>query len=381
MQTLSSLLGTLVTLAAPALAASSEFVEEFEGGSNVGGWAWGTGGESFSPLNGNPGAFLQDLTLVSCCPMLITAVQGGPSPFTGDYRAMGVTSVGVDLVTLDADFGVSGRPLTAILWNDNGTPANQNDDWGAYFIGDKDLPNPGVPIDGRTPAGWTSYDFEVDAASDAAPPGWTLFGGHTWSELVTDVDALGFYYGIPGQIYLIFAWDVGADNARIQFPDCNQNGVPDASEIASGQVPDLDGDGVPDPCQPLSGDVASLSVGAGGAQQLALLAGAEHVGALYLVLGTLSGTSPGLPVGDLVLPLQLDPYFLLTLTALSASPLTQSFGILAAPDGSASASFALPAGAPSPLVGAVANHAYVVLDPLTGAVEDVSNAFPVSFLP
>ena len=36
------------------------------------------------------------------------------SIFTGDYAAKGVTELGIDLITLDADFGVSGRPLTLI---------------------------------------------------------------------------------------------------------------------------------------------------------------------------------------------------------------------------------------------------------------------------
>ncbi|MHC5210558.1 MAG: hypothetical protein ACYTG2_07565 [Planctomycetota bacterium] len=210
-------------LVVPA-AGQQSFTEEFSGGSNVGAWQWGTGNETISPLNGNPGAYLKDLTLVSCCPRARTG-PGTTSPYTGDYRTRGVTALGIDLITLAADFGVGNRPLTLMLLNDNGTPFNGNDDWGVYFIGDKDIPDAGVPID--TPAGWTSFDFAVDALADTMPAGWTKWqpgaapgGNFTWPQIMADVDTVQYFYGDPTLIYLVFGWDVGLDNPRISEGAC-----------------------------------------------------------------------------------------------------------------------------------------------------------------
>jgi hypothetical protein len=200
-------------------AGGTTFVETFEEGSNEGAWSWGTGNESISPLNGNPGAFLQDLTLSSCCPAASTAL-GTNSAFTGNYRARGVSSVGIDLITLDASSGVGGRPLSVILVNDSGTPGDFDDDLGAFFIGDTNIPDPGVP--GLTPAGWTSFDFDIPGAATTLPSGWQTFDENglgandaVWNAVIADVDELQFFYGDPTQVFLFLSWDVGLDNPRI----------------------------------------------------------------------------------------------------------------------------------------------------------------------
>lgn len=209
-------------LAAPAAVSQSGFVEGFDGGSNEGEWSWGTGNQSISPLNGNPGAYLQDLTLFSAQPTLGTA-GGVASVFTGDYRARKVTSVGIDLITLSKQFAVeSNRFVTLVLLDDNGTPANPNDDRGAYFTSDDLVPDAGVPIDAA--AGWTSYDIAVDSQAVTLPAGWQAitFGppALSWSELMSGVDIVEFWYGEPGTIFLFDSWDVGADNARIATATC-----------------------------------------------------------------------------------------------------------------------------------------------------------------
>jgi len=211
-------------------ATAQVFVEGFGGGSNTGGWSWGTGNQSTTPVNGNPGAFLQDLTLVTCCPTLSTA-PGASSVFTGNYRTKNVSSVGIDLITLDADFSVGGRPLTVMLVNDNGTPSSGIDDYGAYFIGSVNVPDAGVPA---FAAGWTSFDFPIESQANTLPAGWVLYRAdgdpptHDWREVVSDVDRLQYFYGDPTLIFLVFGWDVGADNARIAMAGViprNGNGV------------------------------------------------------------------------------------------------------------------------------------------------------------
>ena len=211
-------LALVVAVVGSAVGAET-FVETFDDQSNVGAWWWGTGNEVIIEVNGHPGAYLQDLTLSSCCPMVSSGL-GVESEFTGDYRAMGVTTVGLDLITLDADFYAGGRMLTVMLFNDNDTPGNVNDDWGAYFIGDVAVPLPGV-CRGGDPICWTPYEFTIDSQADDTPEGWVLFnanggpGGVDWVEVISDVDVLGFNYGDPTLIYIFDGWDVGLDNVTI----------------------------------------------------------------------------------------------------------------------------------------------------------------------
>ena len=124
-----------------------------------------------------------------------------------------------------------------------------------------------------------------------------MFGPGTWSDLITDVDQVDFFYGDPTSIFLFLSWDVGLDNARITFADCNGNQLPDSDDIQSGFSLDLDLDGTPDECQPLSADTASISLSSGGAQNLAIDAGAAVGGDTYWVFGSATGTSPGVNFG------------------------------------------------------------------------------------
>jgi hypothetical protein len=244
-------------------------VEDFESLTNPYGWSWGTGNETIFAVNGNPDAFLADLSLFSAHPILFTA-PGVPTPFTGDYRSRGVTNVGVDLITLDTDFGIGFRPLTLLLTNDRGTPGDYDDDLWAWFVGAKEIPQPGVPeVGGGTPAGWATFDFEIPSASTTVPAGWEIFEmpgmtpDEVWNGVITDVDTVEFWYGVPGTIFPFLSWDVGADNVRIAASppppalpgDLNGDGVLDAQDVmilvqqfgpCDGCPADLNRDGVVD---------------------------------------------------------------------------------------------------------------------------------------
>ena len=165
--------------------------------------------------------------------------------------------------------------------------------------------------------------------------------------------------------------------------DCNNNGVEDACDIAIGNSLDLDANGAPDECEPplLGADAIQMSVAQGGTQSFFLEAGAAWAGAPYFLLGTLSGTSPGLQLGALWLPLNPDTYTNLSLSQPNTPPLANSSGALDA-GGSATASFSLGAGSAPGLVGLTAHHAYVVFDPAAGfAIGLASNPAPLAFLP
>jgi len=171
------------------------------------------------------------------------------------------------------------------------------------------------------------------------------------------------------------------DIAQGTSPDCNANLVPDECDLAGGASQDLDCNLVPDECQAaltLTVAPCEVSVSAGGTQALSLSPGAAHDFQLYFLLGSASGTSPGIPVDGVVLPLNIpDPYFSFTLNSPNTTLLSQSFGVLLG-GGAATASFNIPAGvAPASLVGVTLNHAYLVFDS-SAAVVLASNPAPVT---
>jgi hypothetical protein len=130
----------------------------------------------------------------------------------------------------------------------------------------------------------------------------------------------------------------------------------------------------------LVGLPTELSVGAGGTQAWSLDAGVAQAGRYYAVLGSASGTEPGIDLDGELLPLAVDAYTDFTLTNANQGPLQQSFGLLDGA-GTASAAFVLPAGGDPGLVGLELHHAFPVLDLVGGSVTFASNAVPLRFVP
>jgi choice-of-anchor B domain-containing protein len=165
----------------------------------------------------------------------------------------------------------------------------------------------------------------------------------------------------------------------VDCPDCNGNGVADGVDVLQGAA-DLDGDYIPDDCEPLVAAPASISLGTGGVQSFNLNAGGGAAFSVYALLGSGSGTSPGVTLAPgVVLPLVPDAFTNLSLVGANAPPYGSNVGTLDI-NGKASASLTLPAGAPSSLVGLVLNHAYVTLD-VIGQADYASNAVSLELLP
>ena len=91
-------------------------------------------------------------------------------------------------------------------------------------------------------------------------------------------------------------------------------------------------------------------------KKLDLSASPANAGAIYFLLGTISGTTPGQLLGDSLLPLNLDGYFLYTLLNPGKPPLQSSLGFLDA-NGSATAFF-------SPVCRALARRSERVFCPI-----------------
>ena len=111
----------------------------------------------------------------------------------------------------------------------------------------------------------------------------------------------------------------------------------------------------------LTASPATVSIATGGTQAFALDAGNHHAGKLYWILGSVSGTSPGVSVGPVNIPLNPDVYTEITIAAANSTVLTNTMGTL---DGSGwgSASFNMPKTV-SAAIGLKLYHAYLVYDP------------------
>lgn len=211
-------------LAAFAVAAEVRVTttETFESGSNQGGWTWGSNNGYLVDVNGNPGWYFRDPGLVTFTPRASTSF-GVESVFTGDYKARNVDSVGIDMAISFVRGAVSGRTVTLILLNDNGTPDDLRDDWGAFKVTDLPIPPTGVVgINGSEDIlQWTGYDIAVPSRSATLPEGWSwisrgyLRRNGSWARLMGDVDHVGFMFGDPAVLYPLFFWDVAMDNPRI----------------------------------------------------------------------------------------------------------------------------------------------------------------------
>ncbi|QDU68021.1 aryl-sulfate sulfotransferase [Engelhardtia mirabilis] len=128
-------------------------------------------------------------------------------------------------------------------------------------------------------------------------------------------------------------------------------------------------------------DAAEVSAASGATVGFDLLAGSDFAGHVYLLLGSASGTSPGLPIDGELLPLVTpDPYFNLTLGQPNVAPFAQTLGVLDG-QGRASASLTVPAGAVGALVGVTLDHAFVAIDPVGFAVSLASNSQSLTIVP
>jgi hypothetical protein len=129
---------------------------------------------------------------------------------------------------------------------------------------------------------------------------------------------------------------------------------------------------------PLHSPTHLVSMSSPGAQVLELDAGPAFAGRPYAVLGSFSGTAPGIPIGALHVPLNPDRYFGLLRLTPGQAPLSAARGVLD-PQGKATVLFQ--AGQlSSAALGLSFHHAYIVAAP-SGMPAFVSNAVPASLLP
>jgi hypothetical protein len=221
------LLASLFSLlaAGTGTAASGDFIETYDDGTDVGQWHCSVGvPRIIETSGGNPGAYLQQGGFSSSIPTwasISTRFQPGvPDPYkidsiyTGDWTSLGVTSLSVDLNVIQVATWATDRATTLELLQMDDTGFNVNYD-ATYTL--PDLPDP--------PVGWQTYSFPVDANSPTIPQGWVFTRGDgtpgtdaEWSPFLHRVDltSIGFYK--PGFAYpSLGTWILGIDNIEIDF--------------------------------------------------------------------------------------------------------------------------------------------------------------------
>jgi hypothetical protein len=170
-----------------------------------------------------------------------------------------------------------------------------------------------VAPDGRIDVVWNDTRASGQAGISELYYAYSYDGGASWHGNAAVSPPFNSRIGWPnqskiGDYYTIIAAASGADVAYAAtfngeqdvyylrvFPDCNENGVSDVDDIASGTSPDADGNGIPDECEPLL--LAGPDPGVAGQPNTATVTGATPDAQVGVVFAFAAGTSavPGCP--------------------------------------------------------------------------------------
>jgi hypothetical protein len=125
----------------------------------------------------------------------------------------------------------------------------------------------------------------------------------------------------------------------------------------------------------------TLRVTGGEQQDFLLVAGAANAFKLHWIVGSASGTTPGVALSPTITaPLNFDNYALQTLASTNSPPILGSLGLLDI-DGVSKRSMIIPFGLAPSLAGITLHHAYLIFEPLTNGLIGVSNAVPMTLVP
>jgi len=238
------------------------------------------------------------------------------------------------------------------------------------FIGDAAADNLGISVSG-------AGDVDGDGHADV------LVGAQGDDNFGLESGSARLFSGKTGGVLFGYYGDDAGDSfgyAVSGAGDVNKDGCPDI--IIGARWDDLGGYGsgtariYSGKNLGLASETYALSLSSNGSQKFNLDAGIPMAGKDYILLGTLAGTEPGILVGHLIMPLNLDAYFLYTLVNPNVPPLSNSMGQLDS-RGKGTAAFTMPKGLPVTLAGYTMHHAFGILVP---KVEYISNAVPLTFL-
>jgi hypothetical protein len=215
-------------LAAAAHAQSLFHLENFDGGTNAAQWTFGVPTQTAPTTGGYPCCnHLRSGLIEGAVPMVGTTL-GTTTPFTGDYRAAGITSAAAYMKVNSTNQVPSTVRPAVLLYSANGTPSDLSDDWGAFRTAVLPLPPLGQ---------WQMCAFGVPSQQATLPTGWTIVRlgpaapvSPDWNVLIQNVDRLMFSYGNPSQSGKGQSWDVSADYIFITaqpycYPNCDGSSI------------------------------------------------------------------------------------------------------------------------------------------------------------
>lgn len=191
--------------------------------------------------------------------------------------------------------------------------------------------------------------------------------------------ACGVYSPLSGKALI---YDDGNDVLRQFAP----GSIGDGEVLANFGVPGLGGGictmcvvGPIGPKATLQADLSAISCSNGGVQQLTFTPEPARIGDLYVIFGSMSGWAPGFPIGGLQVPINPDPYTILSIGLANSVFFVDTLGVIG-PSGTVTSYLVAPPGVLTPYVGAVMHHAAV-----TASTPDVfthaSNPVPLTLLP
>jgi len=292
------------------------------------------------------------------------------------------TAAGMNHIAPTAAFNASTGAIV-VFWSEknsaqslSGWFAQQVDSFGAVNWGanGKQI----LPVDSAT-----KFLSQVAAVGDGAVGilGWSPTGTFGQDEIIaTRLDAAGTEVwggtqdlsSLPTNRSTRMTSSVSANEEVVVFWEDSRNG----SDDIFGQNVHADGTLGADY---LSVDVGSLSLAAGGTATLSLDAGSAFAGKAYWVLGSNTGTAPGLNGHGVHIDLNNGPYFQLTFNTPTHSLLSGFRGTLDV-SGRASATVQVPAGFNPGLAGSQIDHAFVTLE-AGGVVSLVSESDSFTLIP
>lgn len=118
----------------------------------------------------------------------------------------------------------------------------------------------------------------------------------------------------------------------------------------------------------LTVDLPRLPINQRSVVDLRLAGGTSLANRNYAVLGSITGTAPGTPIGSVVLPLNYDGFFGVVVAQLGSAALPGFLGVLNA-DGNAYAQFDTQIPVPAQLIGLQVDFAYITMSPFDAVSE------------
>jgi hypothetical protein len=193
------------------------YTETFTNGTNEGDWeVWWVNHNSIEPTGGNPGWYLRldNLAGPATCHWVEIFMNTWPSAYSGDYRALGLDVLGLDVNIVQ---GAYGGEWFVTLASDPGTPQDDSDDCMVKYFS--------LQVPPLAP-GWTSYEFGIPVDSTTMPNAWVaeqscgLSDDALWNAVITDVDYIVFRLDTDPTTFCQFTtWDLGVDNIRVGASD------------------------------------------------------------------------------------------------------------------------------------------------------------------